>query len=452
MSRPQNIGIHAIEVYFPSRYVDQNDLEKFDNIPTGKYTIGLGQKKMAFVDDREDIYSLTLTVVSNLLRNYNIDPNSIGRLEVGTETVIDKAKSVKSVLMQLMGDNTDVEGIDNLNACYGGFAAFLNSVAWIESSAWDGRYALVVSGDIALYAKSAARPTGGAGAVAMLLGPNAPIVLEPIRGSHMEHAYDFYKADLNSEYPIVDGKYSLTCYTKSLDNAYNSFVRKLVKSREQLNGSADPLPELGIDFFDYTIFHAPNCKLVTKCYARLLYNDYLRNPDHPEFSSVPAEYKDLDQEASLADRNVEKTFMALAKERSAKRLTPSLFLPANSGNMYTATVFGALCSLLSQVPADQLLGKRIGGFSYGSGLASTFFSLIVKGDVSEIQKALNLEARLESRKSASPEEYEKAVDYREAVHAAKSYTPSGDIDSLFPNTYYLTAIDDLYRRSYAIKE
>jgi hydroxymethylglutaryl-CoA synthase len=43
---------------------------------------------------------------------------------------------------------------------------------------YSGRYALVVAGDIAVYASGNARPTGGAGAVAMLLGANAPLVFE----------------------------------------------------------------------------------------------------------------------------------------------------------------------------------------------------------------------------------------------------------------------------------
>lgn len=33
--------------------VDQAELEKFDGVSEGKYTIGLGQTKMAFCDDRE---------------------------------------------------------------------------------------------------------------------------------------------------------------------------------------------------------------------------------------------------------------------------------------------------------------------------------------------------------------------------------------------------------------
>ncbi len=41
--------------------VDQSKLEIFDNVSTGKYTIGLGQEKMAVVDDREDINSIALT-------------------------------------------------------------------------------------------------------------------------------------------------------------------------------------------------------------------------------------------------------------------------------------------------------------------------------------------------------------------------------------------------------
>ena len=41
-----------------------------------------------------------------------------------------------------------------------------------------GRYAVVVAGDIAVYASGNARPTGGAGAVAMLIGPNAPLYVE----------------------------------------------------------------------------------------------------------------------------------------------------------------------------------------------------------------------------------------------------------------------------------
>lgn len=97
----------------PSAYVLQKELEIFHNVSAGKYTIGLGQDKMGFCTDREDINSLCLTAVSQLVAKSGISYNDIGRLEVGTETIIDKSKSVKSVLMQLFEEsgNHDVEGL-----------------------------------------------------------------------------------------------------------------------------------------------------------------------------------------------------------------------------------------------------------------------------------------------------------------------------------------------------
>ena len=193
---PQQVGILAMDIYFPHQYVDQvgfpcshqfplnsslqAELETHDGVSSGKYTVGLGQTRMGFCSDREDVNSLCLTVVNRLMEKTGTDYSQVGRMEVGTETIIDKSKSVKSVLMKLFTDsgNTDLEGVDSTNACYGGTAALFNSVNWVESSAWDGRLALAVCADIAVYAAGAARPSGGAGAVAMLIGPGAPLVLD----------------------------------------------------------------------------------------------------------------------------------------------------------------------------------------------------------------------------------------------------------------------------------
>ena len=138
---PQDVGIIAMEIYFPYCYVDQSELEKFDGVSAGKYTIGLGQARMGFCSDREDINSLCLTVVQRLIERNGLSYTDIGRLEVGTETIIDKSKSTKTVIMQLFEEsgNSNVEGVDTTNACYGGTQALLNAVNWVESSSWDGR-------------------------------------------------------------------------------------------------------------------------------------------------------------------------------------------------------------------------------------------------------------------------------------------------------------------------
>lgn len=372
-----------------------------------------------------DIYSFSLTVVSKLLKKYDIDTKSIGRLEVGTETLLDKSKSVKTVLMQLFGDNTNIEGVDTVNACYGGTNAVFNTVNWVESSAWDGRDAIVVAGDIALYAKGNARPTGGAGAVAMLIGPNAPIVIEPgLRGTYMQHAYDFYKPDLTSEYPYVDGHYSVNCYTKALDAAYRDYCVR--EQRVQKGGSAVPITnghangngvvhaeeattgpiKTPLDRFGYMAFHSPTCKLVSKSYARLLYHDYLANPDSPIFAEVPPELRDMDYEKSLTDKMVEKTFMGLTKKRFQERVSQSIQVATMCGNMYCASVWGGLAGIIAHVDSAALQGKRIGVFSYGSGLASSFLSVRVIGSTEKISQVLDIPNRLAARRMVPPQTYD----------------------------------------------
>lgn len=322
---PEDVGILAMEVYFPAQYVDQSKLEAFDNVSAGKYTIGLGQSKMSFCTDNEDINSICLTVLNNLMEKYQIKPSEIGRLDVGTETLIDKSKSVKSSLMRLFEEsgNTDIEGVDNVNACFGGTAALFNAVNWIESSYWDGRYAAVVMGDIALYAKGSARPTGGAGSVAFLIGPNAPIVLERgLRATHISHAYDFYKPEMDSEYPYVDGKLSVVCYLNALDKCYQMYKKKFkslaihklndlnnnkkltnghIESQETknplkpdfsseketlTNGDRDHLDEFNLNSAQAFLFHSPYCKLVQKSFARLLWNDYLDSANQLDNESL----------------------------------------------------------------------------------------------------------------------------------------------------------------------
>lgn len=479
-SRPHNIGIKAIEIYFPSQCVEQSELEKFDGVASGKYTIGLGQTRMSFCDDREDIYSIALTTLSSLFKKYSIDPASIGRLEVGTETMLDKSKSVKSVLMQLFekSGNFNVEGVDNVNACYGGTNAVFNSVNWVESSGWDGRDAVVVAGDIALYKKGNARPTGGAGCVAMVIGPDAPIVFEPgMRGSYITHAYDFYKPDLTSEYPYVDGQFSLRCYTEAVDACYKAYNAREATLKSKMNGHAvngngvHKKEELKapIDRFDYMAFHAPTCKLVSKSYARMLYNDYISDPSLPIFAEVPAELREMEYTASLTDKAVEKTFMALTKKRFNERVHPAIQVATMCGNMYCGSVYGGLVGLIANIAPKQLKDTKLGIFSYGSGLASSMFSLKVVGDTSEMAEKLNLQKRLDARRVVAPEVYDdvcarpvadletRANDsqmclLREKAHLQKDFEPVGQVDTLLSGTYYLTKVDEMFRRKYEIKE
>lgn len=449
-SWPENVGILGIELIFPSQYVDQTELEVFDGVAAGKYTIGLGQSRMGFCTDREDINSMCLTVVSRLLEKYSIPHSRIGRLEVGTETIIDKSKSVKTVLMQLFEPYgiTDLEGIDTTNACYGGTAALFNAINWIESSNWDGRFALVVCGDIAVYAKGSARPTGGAGAVAMLIGPNAPLVFDRgLRATYMKHAYDFYKPDLSSEYPTVDGKLSIQCYLSALDNCYQLYRQKYLKRFPNCD-------KVGLLKFDAVLFHTPFCKLVKKSLARLGLNDFyltdksLREEIYPGFEK----FSNLKLEETYFDRDVEKAFMTYYNKMFEEKTEPSLLLANQVGNMYTPSLYSGLVSLLISKDVDELTGKNIALFSYGSGLASSMYTITVTENVNELNQLVrnlsDIKKRLAMRLKPSPEEFSKMMEIREMNNHKAPYEPVGSIEHLFPGTYYLKSIDEMHRRVY----
>lgn len=40
---------------------------------------------------------------------------------------------------------------------------------------------------------------------------------------------------------------------------------------------------------------------------------------------------------------------------------------------------------------------------------------------------------------------------REHAHLKKNFKPSGSTETLYPGTYYLTEVDDMFRRKYDVK-
>lgn len=60
----------------------------------------------------------------------------------------------------------------------------------------------------------------------------------------MDHVYDFYKPDLNSEYPRVNGKLSIKCFLKALDITYKGYKDKVMKREKR---------DVDISFFDFMV-------------------------------------------------------------------------------------------------------------------------------------------------------------------------------------------------------
>nr|CAH8869614.1 unnamed protein product [Trichobilharzia regenti] len=492
-----DFGIIAMEVFFPRYFVSQHDLEVADEC-IGKYTQGLSQTSLGFCSIQEDINSICLTVVSNLIKRVNIDLRKVGFLEVGTETVIDKSKSTKTLLMELFetAGNFDVEGVDVKNACFGGTSALFSALNWLESSSCNGRLALVVAADIAVYGNKAARPTGGAGAVALLLGPNAPLVVDPgLRAIYMKHRYDFYKPNLSSEYPVVDGQFSMQCYREALEACYKLYKQKAAS--KGLNGTVtspwcENLPKVN-NSVDYMCLHSPFTRLVQKAVGWLalvdvrmvcseagkitsngsdnhqtsLKSNHLNSVD-PDICTALKDYSATDEkQCDIPDRQLDATCIKATESLYKRRVDPGLMFARNVGNMYTASLYSCLASLILNVPKAELLGRRILMYSYGSGMASAMFSILVHpdrelssvvdcslsslsegtGDSSQIKYAVH-QRLFKERTQVSVLDFEHMLEERRISHNSVSFEPLFRPDGLFPDSYYLKRVDDRYRRFY----
>jgi hydroxymethylglutaryl-CoA synthase len=247
----------------------------------------------------------------------------------------------------------------------------------------------------------------------------------------MADTYDFYKPNLSSEYPEVDGPVSVVTYIQALDSAYTAYKTKVAKAAKKthvngnghangVNGHANgsvngaTAEPFSLEDVDYALFHSPYGKQAIKGHARMLYNDFLSAPQAHRFANIPEPEALLSSthKASLTDKNVEKAFVAAGKKSFAQKVDPTMACSRRLGNMYTASLYGCLASLLSTVPSAELQGKRASLYAFGSGCAGSFWTLRIKGDTSEIAEKMNLLNRLAKMKVVPCQEFVDALEVR----------------------------------------
>lgn len=450
---PSDIGIVDFETYVPQLYVSLGDLESWDGVSEGKYTVGLGQSEMAVCTEREDVNSMCLTVVKRLMRSANVSFMDIGRIDVGTESLVDKSKSTKSTIMQLFEEsgNFSIEGADNLNACYGGTAALFNVIDWMESSAWDGRYGMVVMADIAMYSDKVARPTGGAGAVALLIGKDAKIRVESaLRSTYSSHKYDFYKPDMASNYPVVDGKLSVKCYLNALMECYRGFKTKHDKICNE--GSSMQTAN-----FDCIIFHSPYSGLVKKAHSLLWAANTIDQSDGHSLHIDDVTTYGVESLSNFdTDRQMQKHLTSKFGDQFCKQVEPTLRFARSIGNSYTASLYMCLVAALASLEPDSSSCKRILAFSYGSGCISSMFSLVVDAQHTPMLRSRAaglIEANLSNNKRIEITPLEMETIHR---HYQQAFT--GEVEMTLPlncisdDQFYLERIDKMKRRFYEFKE
>jgi len=364
--KAENVGIIGLATYIPATTVSMAKLEAHDNCQ-GKYTISLGQKYMSLTAPNEDVVSMALNAVKRLMQKMNLKPGDIGRIQIGTETPVDLSKSVKTFIVQQFFEQgvTDIEGVDNVNACFGSTAALFDTVAWMQSDFWDGRYAIVVGTDIS-QGEDIYHFLTGSSAVAILIGPNANLVVEPNRGIFSKSTFDFYKPyGYKNHYPVVDGKYSIDCYLSSLKSCYENLKKKTGSETEFLD-------------HQFGVFHNSSVSLTRKGFNLLI---------EEEISKVLPNAKALEKRQFIS-----KTYK--------ERVEASTLMTANMGCMYNASVLNGIISLNESLTQEDI-GKRALIYSFGSGSVGALWTLRIDG----LAAKDNLVERLSNRKEVSVDTY-----------------------------------------------
>lgn len=413
----KHVGIEALAVAVPHRYVDIEDLARARGVDPAKYTSGLGAKEMAVTDPGEDAVALAATAVARLLKQNNVDASRIGMLVVGTETGVDHSKAVASHVQGLLKLPRAMRTYDTQHACYGGTAGLMAATEWIASGAGAGRVAVVVASDIARYGiNTAGEPTQGGAAVAMLISENPQLLALDVglNGVCSMDVYDFWRPHGRRE-ALVDGHYSIGCYLDALSGAYRGW-RERALAKEVIRGGT----ELPSEQLARVLYHVPFCKMARKAHGRV-------------------RLCDLEDSASGAGMTPEARETAAQSATSyTAQVATSLGLNSRVGNAYTASLYLALAGVL-QAEGTQLAGKRIGLFSYGSGCVSEFFSGVVGSDAAAQLARAELDKVLAARERVTVAEYERLMnlpsDKPEPAHAT-------------PGTYRLVEIKD-GRRLYA---
>ncbi|MDC0525426.1 KR domain-containing protein [bacterium] len=400
--KPRNAGLHALEVYVPRHCVSAADLERAHHVED-KYTVGLMMRECSACDEDEDIVSMGLTVLRRLIERHGVRHSDVGMLQVSSESLLDRSKSIKSHLMALFEPHgcTNIEGVDNYHACYGGTAALFACTNWVESLAWDGRWAVVVSTDVSDAPKQYLFMNGAA-AVAMLVGADAPLALEGKRVSHIVHEWDFYKpVGWPVMGPILDGPGSIQVYFKCL-----AACQRELQVKEG---------ELFVEAHDFLVFHlGSGPKFVFHAFGH----------------AIDAAYG----EDVIGKCEIDRRFKRLVE--------PSLQLASRIGPMHSAAAYVNLTSLL--LHATPAIGSRIGVFSYGSGAASSMYHLRVRGDV---RTDLAMPEWLEARERLQPSEFTAVCERFSKTYGRFDWVPRvRGVQQV--GCYCVKAVDVLGRRHY----
>jgi polyketide biosynthesis 3-hydroxy-3-methylglutaryl-CoA synthase-like enzyme PksG len=297
-----------------------------------------------------------------------------------TESGIDFGKSMSTYIHHHLGLNRNCRLFEIKQACYSGTAGFQMAVSFILSQASPGAKALVVATDISRFMVaeagdaltedwSFAEPSGGAGAVALLVS-DRPHVFQVDVGANGYYGYEV----MDTCRPMPDAEagdadLSLLSFLDCNENAYLEYRKRVGEVHYR-------------DSFHFLTFHTPFGGMVKGAHRTMMRKMVQAKPTEIE-------------------------------EDFQRRVVPGMNYCQRVGNIMGGTVFLSLASTIDNGHFSS--PQRVGCFSYGSGCCSEFYSGVITPEGQARQRRMAIKRQLDERYSLSIEEYESILRGSSAV-------------------------------------
>ncbi|RSZ60419.1 hydroxymethylglutaryl-CoA synthase family protein [Massilia atriviolacea] len=410
------VGIEAMNLFAGTAFLDvtklaahrQLDMSRFENLLMKEKTVALPY---------EDPITFAVNAAKPIVDA--LSPEEKDRIEMVitcTESSFDFGKSMSTYCHDLLGLNRNCRLFELKNACYSGVAGLQMAINFVLSQTSPGGKVLVIATDVSRFmveeggdALSAdwsfAEPSGGSGAVAMLVS-DRPHVFQIDVGANGYYGFEVMDTCRPSaDTDAGDTDLSLLSYLNCCENAYLEYQKRV-------DGA-----HFG-DTFGYLAYHTPFGGMVKGAH---------RNMMRKLVKAKPAE--------------IEIDFQT--------RVTPSLTHCQRVGNIMGATAALALASTIDNGDFDQ--PKRVGIFSYGSGCCSEFFSGVVRKEGQQRLRELKIKETLDKRYELSMEQYDRLLEKsRELKFGTRNMVPdasfiAGARTTLNQPTLLLKQIKEFHR-------
>jgi len=449
----KSIGISGLAAYVPPYRVWLEDWCQWTGNQWPKVREVVGRSFRVRGPD-QSIYTMAATAVMRLIRQYDIDPERIKFLGLGTESSTDN--SAGAIIVKGMIDRALImqgrpplarscEVPEFKHACLGGVYGMKGALRHLALDG-AGSQAIVVCADIAEYARgSSGEPTQGAGAVAMLLEEEPKLAEVDLMKSGSASDYrilDFRKPMLRfcgqdrseshqvQDFPIFNGKYSTTCYIDETLHALNDMYKKrgLIASEYLrslqtvfMHRPYRKMPETGYAIsYLFALGTGDSddiAELASYCYqagvepADVL-NEMVSKPEVASF----ADPERHNSEAYPLTMAVFRIFRAARKYR--REILDKLALGSDTmldlGNLYTAALPAWMAAGFEQA-ADEgrdLAGEEMLTLGYGSGDAAEVIPLVISQDWRDATARIRFAESMEFAVDLTARQYENLHDGR----------------------------------------